>query len=136
MTVRELIRLMQMSVMCDVRCLEYSEMFAWTRVIIWEELLWIVIKRVMNFETPLCSVISLAWYPRVLWFIEQKSVKKSQCMCACLIIIASYHNYHKISYTIWSDKKAYANIADPDQTAFEGVFWFYTVCFSTKYFVE
>ena len=40
--------------------------------------------------------------------------------------IQSYTNYSKcpkLSYTKVSDKVAYANSADPDQTAFEGAVW-------------
>ena len=42
----------------------------------------------------------------------------------------------KISYTKVSDKMAYANSADPDQTAPErsSLIRVYTVCHSTKYF--
>ena len=42
-----------------------------------------------------------------------------------------YGKCPKISYTNVSDKMAYANSANPDQSAPEGV---YTVCHSTKSF--
>ena len=40
--------------------------------------------------------------------------------------------YHKISYTQNSDKMAYTNSVDPDQTA--RLISVYTVCLSNKYF--
>ena len=49
---------------------------------------------------------------------------------------AYYGKCPKISYTKVSDKMAYANSADPDQTAPEGAVWWGSTLFAIPLFLE
>ena len=55
-------------------------------------------------------------------------------MITKLLLKKTYGNCPKILYTVVSDKMAYANNVDPDQTARSSLIRVYTVCHSTLYF--